>query len=96
MPVKSIGEGVVSKIGYAYADDLSWRYVEITDSAGAWWRYFYVAPILSVGDPVTAGVIIGQCQDIAARYAGITPHFHLEVINAHGEYVNPTGFVEDM
>lgn len=96
MPVKSIGEGIVTKVGYPYGDDLSYRYVEITDSAGARWRYFYVCPLVCLGSNIAPGDTIGQCQDIAARYEGITPHWHLEIINGAGDYIDPTGFVVDV
>lgn len=66
--VLAFRDGVVTKLGYPYADDLSYRYVEVTDDFKHRARYFYVDPSVEVGDEVNAGQVIGFCQDIAARY----------------------------
>lgn len=84
-------QGVVSKIGYPYADDLSWRYVEITDAEGARHRFFYVLPAVEQGATVIVDQPIGYVQDLRTRYPGITPHVHFEVI-VDGEHIDPSGF----
>lgn len=86
--IKATFSGTVTKIGYPYGDDLSYRYVQITNS-GYDLRIFYVDPCVSVGDEVTPETVIGKSQDLNRRYNGITPHVHFE-IKRNGEYVDPT------
>ena len=81
--------GVVTKLGYTYSDDLSFRYVEVT-SAGYRFRFFYVYPAVELGDSIKAGALIGTTQDLTARYAGIGNHFHLEIKSPDGAFVDPT------
>ena len=81
--------GIVTKLGYPYADDLSFRYVEITED-GNRWRYFYVDPIVNVGDELDAYTEIGEYQGLGERYPGITEHVHCEIIGPDGEYIDPT------
>lgn len=94
-PVEALTPGTVSKLGYPYADDLHFRYVEITDDAGARWRYFYVDPRVTVGQYVEAYQEIGVSQYLGLRYPGITEHVHIEIIKADGEYLDPTGVIQD-
>ena len=84
-------EGIVSKLGYPYSDDLSWRYVEITDDRRNRNRLFYVLPCVRLDQIVSEGEIIGEAQDISERYPGqgMTAHVHLEIIGPDGEYINP-------
>lgn len=88
-PVHSPLAGTVTKIGYPYADDLSYRYVEISDQ-GYQFRVFYVEPMVEQGQKVSKNTIIGEAQDLRDRYSGITPHVHLEIKNADGEFIDPT------
>ena len=85
----SPADGMVSKIGYPYADDLSFRYVEI-ESHGYAFRVFYVDPLVSEGQQVKRGDILGSCQSLMQRYPGITDHLHFEIKDEHGDYVDPT------
>lgn len=91
--------GTVTKLGHTYADDLSYRYVEITDDLGCRARYFYVEPAVARGDYVMAGDVIGHAQDIAARYPDadrpMTNHVHFELINAAGNYTDPSAYAGD-
>ena len=89
--VHSPVSGVVSKLGYAYGDNLRWRYVEIIDDSKNRHRLFYCTPAVKVGDVVQVGGIIAEADDISERYEGqgMTPHVHVEVIDALGEYLNP-------
>lgn len=82
--------GYVSKLGYCYSDDLTWRYVQVTDTGGLFHRLFYVDPSLQVGDRVTTESVVGVAQDISTRYPGqqMRPHVHYEVMR-DGEYLNP-------
>jgi len=87
-------DGTVTKLGYAYADDLSYRYVEITDTAGFAARYFYVEPHHKAGGAVLAGEIIGTVQPLGPRYPGITEHVHFEVRNPAGDIIDPAGYIQ--
>ncbi|MFI4964399.1 MAG: peptidoglycan DD-metalloendopeptidase family protein [Caulobacterales bacterium] len=73
--------GYVSKIGYAYPDDQSLRYVEIENPAlHLTARVFYVDPAVAVGDAVAVGHPIGQAHTLQHKYPlGITDHVHLEI-----------------
>lgn len=85
--------GVVSKLGYPYANDLSFRYVQITDEEGYDHRYFYVSPQVAISDIVERGQLIGVAQNLAEKYSGITPHVHYEV-KYKGQYVSPFQFFD--
>lgn len=80
--------GEVTKLGYPYGDDLSFRYVEITDIEGRRHRIFYVEPTVEVGSRVAEGWVIGKSQKLWARYPGITEHVHYEVMLGD-EYLDP-------
>ena len=83
--------GEVSKLGYPYADDLSYRYVEITTKCGRQHRLFYVEPTVLIGEKIAVGESIGLVQDIAARYNEylMTNHVHYEIKTGLGEFINP-------
>ena len=87
--------GVVTKLGYPYGDDLSFRYVEITDDQGLKHRLFYVEPGCEPGDEIESGDIIGTAQDIAGRYSKpdkyMKNHIHYEILE-DGEPINPDEF----
>lgn len=87
-PVGSPVAGRVTKLGYAYTDDLSFRYVQIS-SGGYDFRLFYVEPMVEEGAEVIVGSLVGRAQRLGSRYQGITEHVHFEV--KHGDdYVDPT------
>lgn len=79
-------DGEVTKIGYPYGDDLSFRYVQISKD-GLDHRYFYISPEVSKGDKVKTGDLIGVTQKLGNRYPEITEHFHYE-IKKDGKYVD--------
>lgn len=81
--------GMVSKVGYPYGDDLSFRYVEI-DGMGYSFRMFYVDPLVREGQKVYKGDVLGVCQSLMQRYPGITDHIHFEIKDDHGDFVDPT------
>lgn len=81
--------GRVTKVGYAYSDDLSFRYVQIT-SGGYDFRVFYVAPFVGLHTEVLYGDLIGTRQALGRRYPGITEHVHFEIIDSEGHYIDPT------
>lgn len=78
--------GYVAKIGFAYADDQTLRYVEIDNPAlRLTARVFYVDPDVTVGDAVAVGRPIGHAHTLQRRYpGGIADHVHLELVNAKG------------
>lgn len=87
--VNSPVAGTVTKIGYPYSDDLSYRYVEISNQGYAF-RVFYIDPMVEKGQTVSKNSIIGEAQDLRDRYKGITNHVHFEIKNADGEFIDPT------
>lgn len=88
MQILSPAAGKITKHGYPYADDLSFRYVQITDKDGKNHRVFYCEPILPIGRIVKKDTVIGFSQDLTERYPGITPHIHYEIME-DGKYLNP-------
>lgn len=73
--------GFVAKIGFAYADDQTLRYVEIVNPAlHLTARVFYVDPKVAVGDAIAVGRPIGRAHTLQRRYRlGIIDHVHLEL-----------------
>lgn len=97
----SMSDGKVTKLGYPYGDDLSYRYVEVTDAGGYQHRYFYVEPRVRVGQVVRRTHVIGQAQDIAGRYDEpqkvMRNHVHYEIFkleNGKRKYIDPEKFHE--
>lgn len=84
-------QGTITKLGYPYAHDLSFRYVEVTDVNNNRHRYFYLDPLVEEGQAVSTKTTIGIVQELP--YDGITHHCHYEVINSDGDYVNPEDFL---
>lgn len=82
--------GYVAKIGFAYPDDQTLRYVEIDNPAlHLTARVFYVDPDVAVGDTVAVGHAIGHAHTLQRRYPrGITDHVHLELADAKGRKLN--------
>ncbi|MGB1547325.1 MAG: peptidoglycan DD-metalloendopeptidase family protein, partial [Alphaproteobacteria bacterium] len=82
-PVSSAISGTVSKIGWTYAGDPHYRYVEVTGTTGLVVRHFYVAPWVQDGEVVETGrTRLGTVQDLTRRYPGIINHLHLEARQA--------------
>jgi murein DD-endopeptidase MepM/ murein hydrolase activator NlpD len=94
--VFALNDGIVTKLGYPYADDLRYRYVEVTDSDENRLRYFYVDPGVSKGAKLLKGAVIGTAQDLGRRYSRngktITPHIHFEVI-LKGNHIDPEEYL---
>ena len=89
---RSFNDGVVTKLGYPYADDLHYRYVQVTHADGSAWRYFYILPTVTMGQHIKTGDPLGTCQSLEPRYPGITQHVHFEVMR-NGAYIDPTNLV---
>lgn len=97
----SLNDGTISKLGYVYKGNFTFRYVQVTHKDGSAWRYFYVNPndadgkkIVELGLKVKAGQPIGITQSLQFKYPGITPHVHFEIIG-NGGFVDPTEIVEN-
>lgn len=92
-PVCTSVAGTVTKLGYPYASDLSYRYVQITDALGNDHRFFYVQPGVEMGAWVNPGDTIGEAQDIAGKYADdsrvMKNHIHYEVKDRDGHFFDP-------
>lgn len=84
--------GKVTKIGYPYGDDLSYRYIEITTEDKLRHRFFYVSPIfwVQVGVDIACGQTIGTVQNVSARYSNkMMPHVHYEIKKPDNSFINP-------
>lgn len=78
--VSSLIDGVVTKIGYPYAGNLTFRYVDVSNDVYRV-RVMYIFPKnISVGDRVFAGQQIGETQDISSFWnPRMINHIHIEV-----------------
>lgn len=78
--VTSLIDGVITKIGYPYNGNLTFRYVDVTNDIYRV-RIMYIFPSgISVGDRVFAGQEIGKAQDIAGYWnPRMLNHIHVEV-----------------
>lgn len=80
--------GKVTKIGYPYSHDLSFRYVQITAEDGLNHRVFYVEHDVELDQNAYEGdTIIGYSQKLP--YEGITQHVHYEIKGKDGNYIDP-------
>lgn len=81
--------GIITKIGYPYANNLSFRYVEITGDVYRV-RLMYVFPKnLSVGSRVYEGDVVGEVQDISSYWnPKMKNHVHFELYK-HGLLTDP-------
>ena len=100
--VYAVADGEVTKIGYCYADDLKYRYVQIRGSVdGLDLRYFYTTPhpLLNVGSWVQKGQPICVVQDIASKWSTdkktMQNHFHFEIKDA-GVHINPVPYLKSL
>lgn len=89
--------GVVTRVGYPYQDDLSFRYVEVYDEVRKlYWRYFYINPAVKFGDRVSLVSSLGTVQKLGDRYPKITEHVHLEIKDLDGNFVDPVPLLEEI
>jgi murein DD-endopeptidase MepM/ murein hydrolase activator NlpD len=87
-------DGVVTKLGYPYGDDLKFRYVEVMSDDGMRHRMFYCEPGVTHGDEIKAGQVVGTSQDISSRYRDeskppMINHVHYEILDEAGDPINP-------
>lgn len=90
--------GTVTKLGYTYADDLTFRYVQVTDEEGYRLRYYYVKPTVKKGDRINSDDILGTVQDLGERYPGMPNHIHFEIKDPKGSKnrVNPKKYLKGL
>lgn len=83
--------GTVTKLGYPYSDDLSYRYIEVRLMNGTKHRFFYVNPEHEVGAEIQVGTRLGTAQHIVNRYPniGMKNHIHYEIKDDKGRYIDP-------
>jgi len=100
-PFLSLNAGTITRLGYVYKGNYTFRLIEVTCKNGDKWRYFYVDPvgkdkkrIVELGLKISVGQILGTTQSLQLKYPGITPHVHFEIIK-NGEYIDPTEIVEN-
>ena len=93
--VLSCSVGLVTKIGIVYSDPekTRFRYVQVTNPLGYDLRFFYLDPLVSVGDEIGRDQPLGTVQELP--YGGITPHFHFEV-KKDGKYIDPNKFLASL
>ena len=79
--VVAVADGTVTKVGYPYGDDLSYRYIAIETTDGHVVRQLYVDPAngIAQGSTVSAGQSLGTYQQLGTRYPGITEHVHVDI-----------------
>lgn len=77
--VHAVRSGIVTRLGYTYKDNLSYRYVEIKDVNGHFLRYYYVKPSVEEGDEINTDDVIGFVQNLDLRYKGMPNHIHFEI-----------------
>jgi murein DD-endopeptidase MepM/ murein hydrolase activator NlpD len=89
--IVSSASGVVTKIGFPYGDEdrKHFRYVEVTKDEYRF-RYFYINPMVEVGQSVSVDTLLGNSQDLTKIYPGITQHCHFEIMDKDDNYIDPT------
>jgi murein DD-endopeptidase MepM/ murein hydrolase activator NlpD len=89
--VRAPMSGFVTKIGEAYADDGTFKFVEITNPAIHFVaRVFYIQPTIREGEAVRIGQPIGRARSLQRRYPGITNHVHLELAKIGRPRIDPS------
>ena len=81
--------GKITKLGHPYADDLSFRYIELTSGDDYKHRFFYLVPSVSLGDSVLEGDVLGAVDFLGFRYPDITNHFHYEIKSPMNSTIDP-------
>lgn len=90
-------ESIVTRFGYPYANDTSYRLVEfkgIGSYKGYVCKVMYVNNNSEiVGQTVSKGQFITTAQDISKKYgSGMIPHLHIE-LRINGQLVDPQKYL---
>ena len=95
--IQSVSDGKVTKLGYPYSPNNEkkghLRYVQVTDSNGVDVRYFYIEPMVRLGDRIAAMDVLGSSQDLTSIFKGITQHFHFET-KVKGAIISPHDYLK--
>lgn len=85
--------GKVNRMAYPYADDLSYKGLEIQNDQYKV-KIFYINPTIAIGSQVKAGDKIAVAQNISAKHgAAMTNHVHFEVYDRTGKLIDPTKMI---
>lgn len=86
--------GRVVKIGRAYATDSRYNSYHIRLANDLVLKLLYVKPLYKVNENINAGAVIGEAQNIAAKYPGrgMLNHIHVEILR-NGTAIDPTPFL---
>jgi murein DD-endopeptidase MepM/ murein hydrolase activator NlpD len=93
-------DGTVTKIGYAYANALQFRYVEVTNDVFKVWLMYLEHDNLKVGQTVCAGQRVGYAMDIAKFHNSkrkdgkqMKNHLHVQIWK-NGVLVDPKPYLK--
>lgn len=81
-------DGIVTRLGWAYKNDI-YRLIEILSHKGyLLWRFLYVKPEVHAGQHVKLDQTIGTAQAVSNRYGTeMKDHVHVEI------NINPRGVI---
>lgn len=73
-------DGIVTRLGWAYANE-PYRLVEILSHKGyILWRFLYIDPLVKAGQKVHVDEVIGKAQAISKKYSDkMKNHVHVEM-----------------
>lgn len=98
--VVSMINGTVTKIGYAYANALQFRYVEVTNDVFKVWLMYLEHDNLKVGQYVCEGERVGSALDIAKYHNSkrkdgkqMKNHIHIQIWK-NGVLVDPKQYLK--
>lgn len=95
-PVRAPFAGTVTRIGYAYRNERTLRFVQVRNPATSQTAMLlYVSPVVAEGDTVSAGETLGFAQSLAERYPFITNHVHVELRDEQGRLLNASAVLPD-
>jgi murein DD-endopeptidase MepM/ murein hydrolase activator NlpD len=87
-------DGVIERLSVPYPDDARYSGVVLRVNAALIIKIMYMQPASGiVGQKVSAGQVIGICQNISIKYGtNVPPHLHVEV-HEWGVKVNPEPYI---
>ena len=101
--VVSMISGIVTKIGYAYAEALQFRYVQVeNETYKIWLMYLEPSKGIKVGEEVCKGDRVGYCLDVAEYHHNksprkdglkMIPHLHVQIWK-NGNLVDPSIYLK--
>ena len=101
--VVSMISGIVTKIGYAYAEALQFRYVQVeNETYKIWLMYLEPSKVIKVGREVCEGDRVGYCLDVAEYHHNksprkdglkMIPHLHVQIWK-NGDLIDPSIYLK--